>query len=129
MPSGTDPQDGSRRSWRLVRASKDAIPTSVRKFMRGSCQRRPAVAPWGSSPWASASSASSGWAIFASPVLGVRQVAVTGFLIGTRSRYGIAAVPHGTPLAQVDVDAVRARVAALPPVGQVQVSRRWPSTS
>ena len=37
-------------------------------------------------------------------------------------------MPHGTPLAQVDVDAVRARVAALPPVGQVQVSRRWPST-
>ena len=83
MPFGTDPQDGSRRSWRLVRASKDAIPTSVRKFMRRARQRRlRRWRPGGLVALGVGIIGLFGWAIFASPVLGVRQVAVTGFLSG-----------------------------------------------
>jgi len=39
-----------------------------------------------------------------------------------------AAVPIGTPLARVDLAAVRARVAAIPVVESVTVDRSWPGT-
>lgn len=130
MPSGADPQDGSRRSWRLVRASKDAIPTSVRKFMRRARQRRiRAVAPWGLLALGACVIGLLGWAVFVSPVLGVRHVVVIGTLhLDPAQVRQAAGVPVGTPLARVDVAAVQARVQALPPVGQVRATRRWPST-
>jgi cell division protein FtsQ len=39
-----------------------------------------------------------------------------------------AAIPDGTPLASLDLAAVRRRVAALPPVRAARVERDWPST-
>jgi cell division protein FtsQ len=54
---------------------------------------------------------------------------VTGVLILTPDEVReAAAVPAGTPLTRVDVDAVRGRVAVLPPAGEVTVSRQWPGT-
>jgi cell division protein FtsQ len=67
------------------------------------------------------------WALFASPLLGVRSVQVDGVSTlpadQVRETAGIAS---GTPLLRVDVDAVRARVAALPQVASVEVTRGWP---
>ncbi len=39
-----------------------------------------------------------------------------------------AAVPPGTPLVEVDTDAITRRIAAMPGIGVVEVSRHWPST-
>jgi cell division protein FtsQ len=130
MPSGSEPQDGSRRRWYLVRASTDAIPSSVRRFMRRARQRRlRAAAPWGLLAATAAVLALLGWLVFVSPVLGVRQIEVTGVLILDPDQVKqAAAVANGTPLARVDSDAVRSRVGALPAAGSVTVSRRWPST-
>ncbi|GGO87099.1 hypothetical protein GCM10011584_10900 [Nocardioides phosphati] len=68
-----------------------------------------------------------GWVVLASPVLDVRGVEVTGttFLRPGAVRRA-AAVPEGGPLARADLDAVRRRVARLPAVAGVQVSRAWP---
>jgi cell division protein FtsQ len=69
------------------------------------------------------------WVLFAGPLLAVRTVQVdgTGTLSPARVRQA-AGVADGTPLLRVDVGAVRARVARLPQVASVQVTRGWPAT-
>lgn len=70
-----------------------------------------------------------GWATAGSALLGVRQVTVVGTVRLSEGEVRAAAqVPVGRPLPRVDVDAVARRVAALPVVGSVEVSRRWPHT-
>jgi cell division protein FtsQ len=68
-----------------------------------------------------------GWLIWAGPVLAVSSVRVDGVSIlpaeQVREAAGVAA---GTPLLRVDVDAVEARVAELPQVASVEVTRGWP---
>jgi cell division protein FtsQ len=70
-----------------------------------------------------------GWVLLASPVLGVQTVQVDGVTTlpadQVRETAGIEA---GTPLLRVDVDAARARVARLPQVASVEVTRGWPHT-
>ncbi|MCW2606932.1 MAG: peptidase [Frankiales bacterium] len=69
-----------------------------------------------------------GWVVLRTPLLGVDRVSVAGAdRVSTDQVVAAAAVPLGTPLARVDVDAVRRRVAALDPVARVQVERGWPS--
>ncbi len=52
------------------------------------------------------------WVLFASPLLVVRAVEVTGTRqVPADAVVAAVAVPRGTPLAQVDVGAVRSRVA------------------
>ena len=69
------------------------------------------------------------WLLLASPFLVVGRTTVTGTARLTAEQVRTAAaVPVGTPLARVDVPAVRARVAALAPVAAVQVTRGWPDT-
>lgn len=67
------------------------------------------------------------WAVWFSSMLSVRAVEVTGT---SQLRPGqvrrAADVPLGGPLVSVDLDAVRARIAALAPVERVEVSRQWP---
>jgi len=69
------------------------------------------------------------WLLLVSPVLGVRTVQVDGVSSlpadQVRETAGIA---PGTPLLRVDVDAARARVARLPQVASVEVTRGWPHT-
>jgi cell division protein FtsQ len=68
-----------------------------------------------------------GYVVFFSPLLGVREVEVTGNdRLAIEQVRQAAAVPPGTPLIRVDLDGVRDRVAALRDVEQVTVSRAWP---
>ncbi len=69
------------------------------------------------------------WVLFAAPLLAVRHVQVDGAVTLTADQVRRAAgVAEGTPLLRVDVDAARARVARLPQVASVQVTRGWPGT-
>jgi cell division protein FtsQ len=67
------------------------------------------------------------YTVFFSSWLAARQVRVSGLRTLSRSRVVAAArVPLGTPLARVDLGAVRARVQDIPAVRRVDVSRSWP---
>lgn len=63
------------------------------------------------------------------PVLGVRSMEVGGNkLVSTKDIIEAAAIAPGTPMFRVDTDAARDRVAHLPRVASVDVSRSWPGT-
>jgi cell division protein FtsQ len=67
------------------------------------------------------------WLVFASSVLAVSGVKVRGTaVLDPRTVRRAAAVPLGSPLAGVDLDAISARVRRLPAVRSVDVSRSWP---
>lgn len=69
------------------------------------------------------------WLVGFSPVLDTRSVAVSGTRILSADRVRIAAgAPLGRPLVRQDTGAIRNRVAALPPVESVTVTRSWPRT-
>ena len=67
------------------------------------------------------------WAVWAGPLLAVRIVEVDGAgpLTAVQVREA-AGIPDGTPLLRVDVAAAEARVARLPRVASVDVTRGWP---
>lgn len=70
-----------------------------------------------------------GLSLTRSSVLDVDRVAVTGTARLSRAQVAaVVDVPLGTPLARVDLAAVRDRVARLAPVAQVDVQRGWPGT-
>lgn len=58
------------------------------------------------------------------------EVPAAGGVLTTGQVRAVAKVPEGEgiPLARVDLSAVAGRVAALPPVAEVQVHRHWPDT-
>ncbi|MGY1813205.1 cell division protein FtsQ/DivIB [Blastococcus sp. SYSU D00820] len=67
------------------------------------------------------------WLVWGSPVLGVHEVRVDGASSLTAEEVRAAAgIADGTPLLRVDVDAAAARVARLPQVASVEVTRGWP---
>jgi cell division protein FtsQ len=67
------------------------------------------------------------WLVFVSSVLTVKHVDVQGESQLTREQVLAAAdVPAGDHLAQLDLAAIRTRVAGLAAVKQVDVSRDWP---
>ena len=67
------------------------------------------------------------WLVFFSSVLAVQGVRVEGAeVLDPREVRSVAAVPTGSPLATVDLDAVKQRVERLTPVEDVDVSRAWP---
>ncbi|RCG32964.1 cell division protein FtsQ [Sphaerisporangium album] len=69
------------------------------------------------------------WLVFFSPVLGVRHIAVSGnAVVPDEEVRRAAAVPDRLPMATVDLDAVRGRIAALRRVESVSVERNWPDT-
>jgi cell division protein FtsQ len=68
-----------------------------------------------------------GWALAGSKLLVVRSVAVAGAHLVPRSEVaGVADVPLGTPLAQVDTGAVARRVETIRQVASATVSKSWP---
>ena len=70
-----------------------------------------------------------GWVVLGSSLLGVQRLAVSGEHRLTQAEVVAAAhVTDGTPLARLDTAAVRRRIAALPAVESVTVSRSWPHT-
>lgn len=69
------------------------------------------------------------WVLWFSSLLSVRAVDVHGTRALTDAQVRAAAeVPDGEPLARLDTGAVRDRVARIPGVARVRVSRSWPST-
>jgi cell division protein FtsQ len=69
------------------------------------------------------------WVVFSSSVLGVSRVVVTGNGgVGADEIRRAAGVADGEPLATVNLDRVRARVAALARIEWATVSRSWPGT-
>lgn len=73
--------------------------------------------------------AGAAWLLLASPYVTARDVRVSGLQTVSKARVERAAdVPTGTPLARVDLDAVRARVESIASVRRAVVSRSWPHT-
>jgi cell division protein FtsQ len=69
------------------------------------------------------------WLLWGSPLLTVRAVRVDGVtMLSADQVRETAGIAEGTPLLRVDVTAARQRVAQLPQVDSVEVSRGWPST-
>jgi cell division protein FtsQ len=69
------------------------------------------------------------WLLWGSPVLAVRTVRVDGVTtLAADQVRETAGIAEGTPLLRVDVAAARERVARLPQVDSVEVTRGWPST-
>ncbi len=67
------------------------------------------------------------WLVFFSTTLTVKHVDVQGESLLSRQRILAAAeVPMGGHLAQLDLGAIRTRVAGMAPVKHVDVSREWP---
>jgi cell division protein FtsQ len=67
------------------------------------------------------------WVLWGSPVLAVSAVRVDGAGTLTAAEVvDVAGIAEGTPLLRVDVDAAEARVARLPQVADVEVTRGWP---
>ena len=119
---------GGGRNWRLVRADTDAVPSSVRRFMARARQRRlRAVLPWAIAAGVLLVVGGLLWMVYATPVLGVREVRVVGADALTPEEVReAAAVPMREPLAGVDLDDVRTRVQNLAAVDHAVVSRSWP---
>ncbi|MFI5612898.1 cell division protein FtsQ/DivIB [Amycolatopsis sp. NPDC051903] len=70
-----------------------------------------------------------GYLLFFSSLLGVKEVSVLGAkTVSAGQLRDVAAVPVGKPMLLVDVDAIRDRVARVPDVATVDVSRSWPNT-
>lgn len=70
-----------------------------------------------------------GWIAFASPLLELQEVEVSGLQrVESAQVVDISGARPGTPLARVDVSAVRERVGGLRAVESVEVRRAWPST-
>jgi cell division protein FtsQ len=68
-----------------------------------------------------------GWLLLAGPVLAVRAVQVDGLsTLPAEQVREAAGIAEGTPLLRVDVDAAETRVARLPQVASVEVTRGWP---
>ena len=118
------------RRWRLVRARPDAVPSSARRFMRRARRRRlRAALPWAVTAAALALAGMVAWLIYSTAIFGVDEVDVAGVdVLRPDEVRAAAAVPPGTPLARVDLDQVRRRVATLAQVDRVTVSRDWPGT-
>lgn len=116
--TGTDAGAGTERTVRLAR----------RRFARRQWTRRWAV--WRRSLVAVLLLGVIGagvWLVFFSAVLAVSGVQVVGADVASPAAVRrAAAVPMGGPLATADLDAVAARVDALPAVQSVDVSRAWP---
>jgi cell division protein FtsQ len=119
----------SPRRSRMARA--EAVPASVRRFNQRARQRRLRTArPFLVAAAIVALLGAVAWAVWRTPVLGVRQVRVVGnTLVNADEVRAAARVARGTPLAGVDLHQVGARVvAALPPVRKAEVTRDWPGT-
>lgn len=121
---------GGGRNWRLVRADTDAVPSSVRRFMARARQRRlRAALPWAVAFGVVLVIGGLVWMVYATPVLGVREVRVVGAdSLSTVEVEEAASVRLREPLARVDLDAVRGRVQGLAAVDHAVVSRSWPAT-
>lgn len=116
--------------WRLVRARRDAVPDSVRRFSaRARRNRLRRAAPLLTAAVVVGLVGIGAAVVWFTPAVAVSSVRVTGAsLISADAVRAAAGVRVGRSLARVDVHDVHRRVAALPPVGHVSVRRKLPGT-
>ncbi|MCV7070252.1 FtsQ-type POTRA domain-containing protein, partial [Mycobacterium rufum] len=70
-----------------------------------------------------------GLLLYFTPIMSARDIVVTGLGAVTQEEVvSVAAVPQGTPLLQVDTDAVAEKVAGIRRVASARVQREYPST-
>ena len=124
--TGSTTRDRTGRSRRAPerRPSPSVTPLARRRVRPVRRNRRPVQ-------WAAAGTVLVAvvWLLLVSPVLGVSSVQVDGVtLLPADQVRETAGIEPGTPLLRVDVDAARARVARLPQVASVAVTRGWPNT-
>lgn len=112
----------------------DRRPTTSTRPEPGRRPRRPARAPGFYRRLALAGLvavllAPGGWVVWVSPLLGVKTVRVEGTSVLREVTVRDAAdIATDTPLARIDLQAVRLRVGQLAPVASAVVSRSWPNT-
>jgi len=108
----------------------DGVVDSTARFGRRRWRRRlRSLAPWLIGGLLAAILVFALWVALFSSWLGMRQIEVTGLHRVTNEDVVSAAdIAPGTPLARVDLDAVEARVEALPEVASATVHRGWPQT-
>ncbi|MFC6020377.1 cell division protein FtsQ/DivIB [Plantactinospora solaniradicis] len=137
--SGATPRTGAARpgagraagrGWRLVRAGSDAVPPSVRRFTARARQRRMRAAlPWTVLAGLLVVVLVGTGTVYGTSVFGFRTLRIVGAALVTPEQVREAArLSDGVPLARIDLAVVQARVAELPPVARVTVSRQWPRT-
>ncbi|MGC5051917.1 cell division protein FtsQ/DivIB [Micromonospora sp. DT48] len=116
------------RRWQLVRAGRDAVPASTRRFMARARRRRMRAAlPWAVLGGLLAVAGLVAWTLLSTGLFGVREMRVEGADLVTAVQVRDAAgVPDGAPLARVDLAELADRIGALPPVERVTVTRDWP---
>lgn len=69
------------------------------------------------------------WLLALSPLVGVREIAVSGVTGASRDAVAqIAAPSHGEPLVKIDTEKIAQDVIALGTVARVDVERHWPTT-
>lgn len=69
------------------------------------------------------------WLLFAGPLLAVRSVNIDGLRTLPADQVREAAgIDDGTPLLRVDVEAAESRLAELPQIASVEVTRGWPDS-
>jgi cell division protein FtsQ len=69
------------------------------------------------------------WVVFFSTWLAADEISVSGAeTLSAGDVRAVAAVSLGTPLARLDIEGVRRRVAEIPEVREVEVRRKWPHT-
>ncbi|BCJ61174.1 cell division protein FtsQ/DivIB [Micromonospora endophytica] len=128
--TGVDGGAGRRttRRWQLVRAGRDAVPASTRRFMARARRRRMRAAlPWAVAGGVLGLAGLVAWTLLGTGLFGVREVRVEGAELVTAVQVRTAAeVPDGAPLARLDLADLADRIGALPPVERVTVTRDWP---
>jgi cell division protein FtsQ len=96
---------------------------------RGRARRRTQLAVTATVTALVALAAVAGWLLLGTGVLGVREVQVTGTsLLDPDQVRSVAAIEPGVPLATLDTGSVATRLARLPAVRAVEVTRHWPRT-
>lgn len=135
--TGSTTRDRSRRPRRGTAPTGGAAPVTSLRSRRGGSRRtgaaRRTVTPRGRLVVVAVGLALvvalAAWALLASPLLAVRTVRVDGAVALSEAQVvSVAGIEEGTPLARVDTGAAAARVARLPQVDSVEVTRGWPGT-
>ncbi len=115
---------GSRRRGSTPRATAPVTPLTRRRGRSRGRSRRPLQVLA-----ALVAAVVIAWLLLAGPVLAVRAVHVDGLVTLPADQVQEAAgIGAGTPLLRVDVDAAEDRVARLPQVAGVEVTRGWPDS-
>jgi cell division protein FtsQ len=121
----TRDRTGGRRRSAERRPAAPVTPLVRRRRPRRSTRRRRSVQLAG----ALLLLATAAWLLWAGPLLAVGTVQVDGAgILPAEEVRKAAGIEVGTPLLRVDVAAAEARVARLPQVASVEVTRGWPQS-